>query len=171
MAIELGGVIIDQSKDSAPTNFPYLNAAVIDDFLAVLEEIQNAGGIRGTPMGRLGVNELFRTFETQVEYYKQYKANIAAQNAGKPKPYPRIAKAAKVTEDDCPGTSNHGAGFSVDTSDYAKKVRNGRSVEQVFNKHGFYRNEPNDPPHFNYKTKPTHQQKLDAQDYYRNCLK
>ncbi|MBK7706649.1 MAG: hypothetical protein IPJ30_12955 [Acidobacteria bacterium] len=31
-------------------------------------------------------------------------------------------------------------------------------------------NEPDDYPHFNYKVKPTEAQKLEAQNYYRDCL-
>ena len=157
-------VVSDASTDRAVSNFPYLNAAVVDDFNAAQADIGMAGRI-------VGFSELFRPLEVQQDYWNRYQANIKATANGRPKPYPNILKAAK------PGNSNHGAGYSFDMpsgfihSKLPLGPNKGKTVEQIFNSHGFFRNEPGDPVHFNYRVKPSAAQKREALDYYTNCLK
>ena len=163
------GAVIDTSRDLHPSIYPWLNKAVVGDFNAALDEILEGGKLIET-------NELFRTFETQVEFYTQHLANLEARKNRKKIPYPRIRNAAEVTESDYPGTSNHGAGFAFDANNYGSRLTQGRNkgktIESVLNKHGFRRTMPgNDPPHFDYKMRPTARDHLAAQEYYRNCLK
>jgi D-alanyl-D-alanine carboxypeptidase len=169
-------VSVSDSGDGATSKRPYMNAAVVDDFNAALKEIHDGGFIAGP-----GFNELFRPFSVQEEYWKAYKNNGF-------KPIGRIQKAANTDKTPYPGPSNHGAGFAFDISirnrglegepyspHYKHKLtegpNKGKTVEQIFNNHGFYRNEPKDEPHFNYKIKPTAADKLAAQNYWRDCLK
>jgi hypothetical protein len=159
----VAGFFIDRSADSAPTRYPYLNPDVADAFIAAANEILQTG-IIGTAFSLIGVNEFFRPYSVQVIYWNEYQANLKADAKRRPRPYPRIKKAAQ------PGNSNHGPGFAFDTDDAGRRLKDGQTVEQVLNRHGFFRNEPNDDVHFNYKIKPTAQQKEDALNYFRWCM-
>lgn len=169
----------DPRSDGAASRFPYIHRDAANDFIAAMNAISSgSSSVSGRAGGgfSIGFNELFRPFAVQVEYWRQYQENLKADRARKPRPYPRIAKAARVTENSYPGSSNHGAGFAFDIASDYQTFRmlsgpyKGRTVLQVFEAFGFLHNEPGDAPHFNYKVKPTAAQKLEAQNYYRDCL-
>lgn len=166
-------VVVADSGDGATSKRPYMNRAVANDFNKAINEIAE-GGVT------IGFNELFRPFAVQQAYWQAYKNNGF-------KPVGNILKAANTDTNPYPGPSNHGAGFSFDIMlrnravdgkpyqpHYNKTLSEGpdkgKTVEQIFNRHGFFRNEPNDEPHFNYKRKATYAEKLAAQNYFRDCL-
>ncbi|MBK7707938.1 MAG: D-alanyl-D-alanine carboxypeptidase family protein [Acidobacteria bacterium] len=159
----------DASSDGAVSKTPYLNAIVAQDFNDAVWAIAEGGVV-------VGFTDLFRPFDVQVEYWRRYQENQKAAANGENIPYPNIKKAARVTPNDYPGRSNHGAGFAFDMGLNFQNRRlkrgkfKGKTVREVFEAFGFLRNEPNDYPHFNYKVKPTEAQKLEAQNYYRDCL-
>ncbi len=160
----------DASSDGSVSRYPYVSPVVLTDFVSAIDEISKGNG------SPVGFSELFRPFDVQVDYYQKYQANLKADAAGKPRPYQNIKKAARVTANDYPGRSNHGAGFSFDMPERFINARitsgpyAGKTVEKVFNAFGFFRNETGDKPHFNYKIKPTATQKREAQDYYKDCI-